>query len=120
MLRAVSSLAALTVLTVVFAVARAVLALHHVGLPADAGTLWMLSMQVFLACWVGLDRKGRGLGLPFEFEAYVFWVWPLFLPYYLYKSRGAKRGILLTLFVVGLAIVPGFVATVCEVIARVM
>ena len=111
-LRGVSFLVSLTVLTLVYTSAGAVLALHHLSLPRESQTLWSLSVRLFAAGWVCLDRKGRGLGLPFEFDAFVFFAWPLFLPYYLYKSRGVRRGILLTVFILGLLVVPDVVASV--------
>ena len=75
-------------------------------------------MQLFVACWVCLDRKDRRLSLPFEFEAFVFFALPFALSYYLYKSRGARRGILLSVFIFGLVLVPGLVASVLESVLR--
>jgi len=39
------------------------------------------------------DRKARNFSVPFEFDAFVFFAWPLVLPWYFYRSRG-KRGLL--------------------------
>ena len=115
-LRAVCSLTSLTVLSLLFTGAGVVLALHHLSIPTESEKLWSLSVQLFVACWVYLDRKDRRLNLPFEFEAFVFFAPPLALPYYLYKSRGARRGTLLTVFIFGLVLVPGLVASVLRLI----
>jgi hypothetical protein len=116
-LRAVSSLSSLLIYTILFAALRVAMAFRHVYLPADTETLWSLYARLFIACWVYLDRKGRGLSLPFEFEAFVFFGWPLFLPYYLYKTRGTRRGMALT-FVTFAALV--FVPVTAQVIVRLM
>lgn len=113
-LRAVSSLASLTVLTLLFTGAGVVLALHHLSIPTEWEKIWSLSVQLFVACWVCLDRKDHRLSLPFEFEAFVFFALPFALPYYLYRSRGARRGILLSVFIFGLVLMPGLVASVLE------
>src|SRR5262245_19746814 len=102
------------VLSLIFTTAHAVLALQHFNMPAESERLWSLFTQLFLACWVYLDRRDRRLNLPFDFDAFVFFAWPLVLPYYLYKSRGAWRGILLMAFIFALIFVPGLVAPVSE------
>lgn len=116
-LRAVFSLASLAILTLIFNSARIVFALQHLHLPPELETVWSLYTRLFIGCWVYLDRRRSRVGLPFEFEAFVFFAWPLFLPYYLYKSRGPLRGILLTalLFFV-LVLIPGGVAGVLRVL----
>lgn len=55
--------------------------------------LWSLAFQLILACWVRVDRQVRGFRAPFEFDAFVFFAWPIVVPYYLYKTRG-RRGLL--------------------------
>lgn len=113
-LRAVSSLALLIVLSLIFTTTHAILALHRFNMPAESEGLWSLFTQLFVACWVYLDRRDRRLNLPFEFDAFVLFAWPLVLPYYLYKSRGAWRGILLTAFIFALVLVPSLVASVLQ------
>jgi len=116
-LRAASSLTSLLIFTTIFAAVRVAVAIRHIYLPPDAERLWSFYAQVFIACGVYLDRKGRGLSLPFEFEAFVFFGWPLFLPYYLYKSRGARRGLAMTF---ATFFVLFFVPATAQVIVRVM
>ena len=100
------------IFTLIFSAATVVLALQHLNMPAGSENLWSLFTQLFVAFWVYLDRRDRHLSLPFDFDAFVFFAWPLVLPYYLYKSRGARRGILLTAFVFTLVLAPKLVASV--------
>ena len=58
-----------------------------------------------------LDRRAHHVTLPFEFSAFVFFFWPLALPYYLYMSCGA-RGFLVAALIFILAILPSLVATI--------
>jgi hypothetical protein len=106
--RVTLSLIPLILLTLIFTATREVLALHHLGMPGEPAMLESVSRQLFIALWVYLDRKGRHLNLPFEFEAFVFFAWPIVLPYYLVKSRGA-RGLLLAALFFALLILPSVV-----------
>jgi hypothetical protein len=102
------SLIPLILLTLVLTAARGVLASHNLSLPGELANLGSVSQQLFVALWVYLDRQGRRLNLPFEFEAFVFVAWPILLPYYLVKSRGA-RGLLLAALFFALLILPSVV-----------
>jgi len=108
-LRATSSFIPLILLTLIFTAARAVLATHHISMPAETETLWSVFRQLLLASWVYLDRRTRRLRLPFEFDAFVFFAWPIAFPYYLYKSRGA-RGFLLAALIFALLLIPSVIA----------
>ena len=108
-LRAVLSFIPLILLTLVLTAARGVLASHNLSMPGELASLGSVSQQLFVALWVYLDRQGRRLNLPFEFEAFVFFAWPILLPYYLVKSRGA-RGLLLTALFFALLVLPSVVA----------
>ncbi len=55
-----------------------------------------------LAWWVYGDRHRRGFPVPFEFEALVFFAWPIAVPYYLFSTRGWRAA---TLIIIALAIV---------------
>jgi hypothetical protein len=54
----------------------------------------------------GSISTGKDLGLPFEFEAFVFFAWPIALPYYLVKSRGSRGLLLFAVFLVLLVVHP--------------
>ena len=99
----------LILLALIFTAAREVLASHHLKTPGEFANLESVSQQLFVALWVYLDRQGRRLNLPFEFDAFVFFAWPIVLPYYLVKSRGA-RGLLLAALFFALLALPSVVA----------
>lgn len=103
------SLFPLLLLTVIVTATRVVLASHRLVMPGESAMLESLFQQLVFAIWVYLDRRGRQLRLPFEFDAFVFFAWPIALPYYLVKSRGA-RGILLFAALLALFIIPSVVA----------
>jgi len=100
-LRPTSFLASLIFLTLIYTSAGTVLASHHVSLSEESALLWRFLSSFFIACWVHLDRRTRKLNWPFEFDAFVFFAWPVALPYYLLKSRG-MRGLLLAALIFAL------------------
>jgi hypothetical protein len=99
----------LLLLTAIVTATRVVLASHRLVMPGESAMLESLFQQLVLAIWAYLDRRGRQLRLPFEFDAFVFFAWPIALPYYLVKSRGA-RGILLFAALLALFVIPSVVA----------
>jgi hypothetical protein len=108
----------LLILTAIYSIGLAVLASH--GYRPDQQTtvlLWSLEFPTSLAIWVRLDRRNRNLNLPFEFDAFVFFGWPLFLPYYLYRTRG-KMGLIIMATVYTLYILPDLMLAIVSTIAR--
>jgi hypothetical protein len=80
----------------------------HVVAGETTHTLWSLGFQTLLAVAVRMDRRNRNLILPYEFEAFVFFGWPLVLPYYLWRTR-RRRGLAMTAAVYARFIAPTFV-----------
>jgi hypothetical protein len=117
-LRAFSSYIPLILLTLVFTLTFAVLELHHFKVSRESELLWSVLRQLFIACWVHLDRRVHHLSLPYEFDAFVFFAWPVTLPYYLYKSRGI-RGLFLAALIFALLLLPDLVSAVISVSIRV-
>jgi hypothetical protein len=68
---------------------------------SDRGlSLWGWVFPITLAWWVALDSRGRpNIYRPFEFGWLVLYALPIYLPYYLFRTRGAA----------GLAALLGFV-----------
>jgi hypothetical protein len=119
-LRGVASFVPLILLALIFTVASSVFARRNTNVPEESERFWSFSMRLLVVvCWVYLDRRTRSLSLPYEFDAFVFFAWLIFLPYYLYKSRGA-RGLLLTTFVYALDAIPNIVAAVIRAMVRVI
>jgi|SRR5215475_9072797 len=108
----------LLILTAIYSIGLFVLASHglHVR-PQATEILWKLGFPAFLASWVHLDKQNKRLNLPFEFDAFVFFGWPVALPYYLYRTRG-KRGLLITTAVYALYVAPMVILAIAVTIAR--
>ncbi len=67
---------------------------------------------LILIWWINTDKYLRGLGVPYEFEAFAFFASPIVVPYYLYRTRGGRRGLLLGLSIAGLYILPYLISSV--------
>jgi hypothetical protein len=74
-----------------------------------AGQLWYVCFSYAVAWWVEIDRKAKAIGAPFEYSAFMFFVWPLLAPYYLFKSRH-WRGLALGLGLIVFSSIPDIVA----------
>jgi hypothetical protein len=108
------SLVSLVVLTAIFSVGSSLIALHGMPERRETGMLWSLAFQLILACWVRVDRQVRGFRAPYEFDAFVFFAWPIVVPCYLYKTRG-KRGLFVAAGIGGLFITPPFAVAIVTV-----
>jgi hypothetical protein len=92
---------ALVVLTAICAIGLSIIASRGSLLEGEIpGLLWVFGFVVILVGWVRADRRARGYRAPFEFDAFVFFAWPVAVPYYLW------RGFLITLGLVALSMVP--------------
>ena len=102
----------LFILTAIYAIGLSILAFHGSPDRAEAtALLWSLEFQTLLAVWVRMDRRHRNVSLPFEFDTFVFFGWPVALPYYLYRTRG-RRGLIVTAAVYTLHVAPGVISTI--------
>lgn len=114
----------LLTLAAIYAIGLSVLAFHgYAARPEASATLWGLEFQTLLALWVRTDRRTRNLlNFPFEFEAFVFFAWPVAVPYYLYRTRdkGSLIGATAAIYVlyVAPAVISNIVATVARLSAR--
>jgi hypothetical protein len=104
----------LVVLTIMFSVGSWFIAAHSLGTPGSAELLWTFEFRLVLAWWVRIDRRIRGFSVPFEFDAFVFFVWPLIVPYYLYRTRG-MRGLFLVACIYGLYLTPSLTAEIARI-----
>jgi hypothetical protein len=109
------SLTPLVALTAVFALGLSICAAYRTVNPQASELLWQFEFRLLLTWWVRADRRARDFSVPFEFDAFVFWAWPIVVPYYLYRSRGA-RGLLLALGIWWLYAVPYWAGTLVHLI----
>jgi hypothetical protein len=63
---------------------------------------------------VSVDRRIRDFDVPYEFDALVFFIWPLVVPYYLYRTRGG-RGLLFAAFIYIFYLTPVVVAVIARI-----
>ncbi|MBI3881220.1 MAG: hypothetical protein HY301_14295 [Verrucomicrobia bacterium] len=65
-----------------------------------------LAFSFLLALWVVTDARRRASPLGFSFPALVFFFWPVFVPFYLFQSRGVRA--FLTLLCFGVMFIVAF------------
>lgn len=120
-MRALSALRLLVflfILSAIYIIGLAMLATHgYPARPEASALLWSLVFPTILAIWARMDRRHQNLKLPFEFDAFVFFAWPLALPYYLYRTRG-KKGLLMAAAIYGSYLAPIVVLAILSTIAR--
>ena len=104
-------------MTVIYAFGALIFASHRMEIPGAIAGLWRIGFALILIVWLRGDRRAREFAVPDEFDAFVFWGWPVVAPYYLYRTRG-RRGILVAVGVWGLYIVPTFVWSVVHIVKR--
>jgi len=58
-----------------------------------------IALPVILASWVAVDARARHLSLCYDFDTFIFFAWPVVLPYYLFRTRGVRAFLTLLSFV---------------------
>jgi hypothetical protein len=94
-------IAALTTLVIVGVTTEAFLASRGAELSDASGYLWTACFSFCVALWLDADRKSKAIPAPFEYQAFVFFLWPVVAPYYLFQTRrwlGLLQGVGLILF----------------------
>jgi hypothetical protein len=81
------------------------LAARGADLPTPTEALWALTYRLFLVAWVRADMRSHDFTAPYEFDAFLFFAWPVALPYYFCKTRG-PRGLFAAIGVFLLIAVP--------------
>lgn len=107
----------LVALTAMYAIARWFGAINGVRGADSAELLWSTEFRLILASWILADRRARAFSAPYDFEAFVFFAWPVVIPYYLYRTRGG-RGVLYAFAVYFLYAAPVVAANVAAVLDR--
>ena len=73
---------------------------RETGPPPAFTVLYPLGLLWVVGWWLRDDSRKRGVGWVFDMGLFLYIAWPLFMPYYLLKTRGAK----------GLLVILGFAA----------
>jgi hypothetical protein len=108
-------LTALAVLSTTFTVVSSFAAVQGLGTSSSTDLLWAFEFRLILAWWVSVDRRIRDFNVPYEFDAFVFFTWPLSVPYYLYRTRGG-RGVLLSGCIYIFYLTPGVVVEIARIV----
>lgn len=105
----ISSPAALLYLYLIAAqVVTGVYLARQAELPPAFSLLYPLGFLWAVGRWLRRDSRGRGVGWVFDMGLFLYIAWPVVMPYYLLKTRGAKG--LLTLLAFGGAYVGALLA----------
>ncbi len=118
MARALSSsriLVPLFALTAISTVGSFHLAIHRREPSALTHVLWTWGFGFILVCWVRVDARLRGYVRAFDFDSFVFFGWPIMVPYYMYRTRRA-RGLISGFGICALYLVPNVAHAIGEVI----
>jgi len=102
-------LAAIAFLVVIGTAAQAFATVNGSDLSRSSGELWYFTFSYAVAWWVELDRRARSIPAPFEYSAFMLFIWPVLAPYYLFRSR-RWPGFGLGLGLIALATVPDLAA----------
>lgn len=64
---------------------------YQTGLEAERLSLaWSVVFSLLVATWIEADSRGDArVYRPYEFGFLAYLIWPLYLPYYLIRTRGA-------------------------------
>jgi hypothetical protein len=76
--------------------------------PPAFSFLYPLGLLWAVGWWLRDDSRRRGVGWVFDMGLFLYIAWPVLMPYYLLKTRGAKGLLLMLAF--GLAYVGALVA----------
>jgi hypothetical protein len=68
-------------------------------LPKSAELVSRIALPFIIASWVVADAHKRGRRLCYDFDAFVYFAWPVVVPIYLFQTRGARAFITLLCFV---------------------
>jgi hypothetical protein len=69
-------------------------------LPAAIALLYWLGFLWAVGWWLRTDIRKRGVAVAYDLGFFLYIAWPVVMPYYLVKTRGAK----------GLLLILGFIA----------
>ena len=74
-----------------------------------------LAFPLVMASWVVADARKRGRRLCYDFDSFVFFIWPIIVPVYLFQTRGVRAFLTLLCFA-GICVVAMLAAAVVFII----
>jgi hypothetical protein len=74
-----------------YAVAWGIVAAISGGhVPKRAEVAASVALSLILASWVVADARKRKRKLPYDFDSFVYFAWPVIVPIYIFQSRGVR------------------------------
>src|ERR1017187_7965027 len=77
----------LVALTTLYSITLSVCTAYGIKIPSSIQLLWLFGFSLMLTWWVRADSRSRDLRLPYEFGTFVFFAWPIVVPYYRSEER---------------------------------
>ena len=68
------------------------------GVPKRAELVSSVTFQLLVASWVMADARKRGRQLCYDYDSFVYLVWPVVVPVYLFQTRGVRAFLTLLWF----------------------
>lgn len=100
------SLAVLLAIATSFSV---LMTIKGVEISSGPATLYDAAFGYLVAWGVELDRKALGISAPFEYSAFMFFLWWILLPFYLFQAR-RWRGVAVAIAILFVSSLPSIVA----------
>ncbi len=91
--------------SVLYSLMQASATYANMGSSPSTEGIWLLVFLFSTVVWADRDRKNNDFSGVFDFGAYMYFAWPVALPYYLIRTRGLK-GLVIYLGFWGLYLVP--------------
>jgi hypothetical protein len=92
-------------LTTLHSITLSICTAYAIKIPGAIQLLWPFGFSLMLTWWVCADSRSREFSLPYEFGTFVFFAWPVVVPYYTYRCCG-WNGLLLGVGICLLNVVP--------------
>jgi hypothetical protein len=106
-----SPLNALFAITAIISIEKIILGFNGKEIYGFADTVWGISAIFLIGWWIDTDKKLNKHDYPYEFGSFIFLLWPITLPHYLYLTRGHK-GIVMAFGIYLLLIIPGILGAI--------
>ncbi|MCX6899987.1 MAG: hypothetical protein NT105_14980 [Verrucomicrobia bacterium] len=83
---------------------------YGVKLSAFADHAGRIAFSILMVSWVYADASLRQRSLCYDYDTFLFFAWPVLVPYYLFQTRGV-RGFLPLLYFAGMGLSVWFVVS---------
>jgi hypothetical protein len=74
------------------------------GLPAILTLVAIYLLPASIALWTVADAQERGRSMSYDFGSFIFFLWPLLAPIYIFQTRGVRAFGTIGLFALALLV----------------